>query len=569
MVKETNEEGDVSIKCMKCSAPFSVNTSTGIIKAHLRVHGYLIDRPEQARFSKEGTLTDSVPMPQAERQMVFEKSLISFFIHSMPPFSLVDQPAFRKMFELIDNVSVPSRMTIQRRIADLTEDKKAEMKSMLKKTRGKVSLTADAWSSKIYRGYMVVTAHWIDESWSLKSAVLEFSRFYTPHTGDAAAAFLFDVIQDWDLGKDIRAITTDNAADMCKGVSTLCSNLNSMFPSAHRDLSSFHVRCIAHIVNLGVQDCMAPVHGQITKIRAILSSLRCSVKRRDVFEEVCLELGQRVSLPCLDCETRWSSTFEMIKKSFNIRRVINATASRIEELSSSLVTEAEWKTAEKVMSFLEAAASITEQQSGRHYITLSVSVMLFKKLKSKCQEKVDDGDAVLSEVAKKMLAKLTNYMAHIENPLSTLARILDPRFRNNFICDCDQLRALVPLPADLRPSTAGHGTEVKRRSFLEEFMDEDSMSGPADDEISVFMRSTMNADRSIDVLSWWMQNQKRYPTLAKTARDVLAVQASSVASESCFSDAGNLITDRRTSLSDESIRNCILLRSWQRALSEQ
>ncbi|KAI3865822.1 hypothetical protein MKW92_008996, partial [Papaver armeniacum] len=38
-----------------------------------------------------------------------------------------------------------------------------------------------------------------------------------------------------------------------------------------------------------------------------------------------------------------------------------------------------------------------------------------------------------------------------------------------------------------------------------------------------------------DVLAWWKNNEKSYPVFSCIARDVLAVQASTVASESAFS----------------------------------
>ena len=55
-----------------------------------------------------------------------------------------------------------------------------------------------------------------------------------------------------------------------------------------------------------------------------------------------------------------------------------------------------------------------------------------------------------------------------------------------------------------------------------------------------------------------------FPTIAKMARDYLAVQATSVASESTFSTSGQLITSNRVCLSDESIEASMLCRNWMR-----
>ncbi len=79
------------------------------------------------------------------------------------------------------------------------------------------------------------------------------------------------------------------------------------------------------------------------------------------------------------------------------------------------------------------------------------------------------------------------------------------------------------------------------------------------------LMATAIRDRNSNPLDWWKGNASHFPHVAKLAGDVLAVQASSVASESTFSTAGH-VRGKRTTLSDESIISCLLLRSWQRQL---
>lgn len=45
---------------------------------------------------------------------------------------------------------------------------------------------------RVYEEVLIVTGHWIDNDWNLKSIIIEFARFRTPHTGRAAKAFLRD-----------------------------------------------------------------------------------------------------------------------------------------------------------------------------------------------------------------------------------------------------------------------------------------------------------------------------------------------------------------------------------------
>lgn len=46
-----------------------------------------------------------------------------------------------------------------------------------------------------------------------------------------------------------------------------------------------------------------------------------------------------------------------------------------------------------------------------------------------------------------------------------------------------------------------------------------------------------------DILGWWKANLTRYPILASIAREVLAIPASTVASESAFSTDGRVVSD--------------------------
>lgn len=118
------------------------------------------------------------------------------------------------------------------------------------------------------------------------------------------------------MKKDIRAVTTDNASDMRKGLKKLCDDLSTASPGTYCDSSAFHVRCVSHVVNMAVVECMAVVHTHITKIRYLINSIRSSVKLRDIFNEVHIELEVNIDLPCMECETRWFSTLTMIRKSF-------------------------------------------------------------------------------------------------------------------------------------------------------------------------------------------------------------------------------------------------------------
>jgi len=55
----------------------------------------------------------------------------------------------------------------------------------------------------------------------------------------------------------------------------------------------------------------------------------------------------------------------------------------------------------------------------------------------------------------------------------------------------------------------------------------------------------MPVDHDSCPLAWWATNQVNYPNVARLARKLLAVPATSVASERLFSKAGEVTTKKR------------------------
>lgn len=79
------------------------------------------------------------------------------------------------------------------------------------------------------------------------------------------------------------------------------------------------------------------------------------------------------------------------------------------------------------------------------------------------------------------------------------------------------------------------------------------------DEVTLYMshRHVMNDER--DLVGWWRTNSMVYPKLAKLARSVLCVPASSSSSERVFSAAGQTLEQRRTALKPSTVDAILFL----------
>lgn len=238
------------------------------------------------------------------------------------------------------DIKFPCTTTIQRRIFSEKEDKEIAIKNVIRHIPGSVDLTSDAWSSRVYRKYMSVTMHYIDSNWQMKSIVLDFLRFHTPHTGEAFETVMMAFIDKWEISSKVRAVRTDNDSDVARGMYLLHARLPN--PS-HIRLGAFNVRCHAHVIDLGVKDRLHFILKDVDSIRSLVTSIRCSVKRRDTFEQVKAELEEsNVALPGLDVYTRWSSTYAMIKRDYEGIKVLTVVLHRIPELLDQDIDEADW-----------------------------------------------------------------------------------------------------------------------------------------------------------------------------------------------------------------------------------
>lgn len=67
---------------------------------------------------------------------------------------------------------------------------------------------------------------------------------------------------------------------------------------------------------------------------------------------------------------------------------------------------------------------------------------------------------------------------------------------------------------------------------------------------------------NFDILVWWKEREPQFPILAAMTRDLLSVQASTVASESAFFVSGRILSTRRTRLNPTSLEMTICLKNY-------
>nr|GEV19721.1 zinc finger BED domain-containing protein RICESLEEPER 2-like [Tanacetum cinerariifolium] len=100
--------------------------------------------------------------------------------------------------------------------------------------------------------------------------------------------------------------------------------------------------------------------------------------------------------------------------------------------------------------------------------------------------------------------------------------------------------------------------------FIEKEDDETSdITSEVPEELDHYLKERVcNPNMKLDILVWWKINGLKYPTLQTIARDILAIPISTVASKSCFSTSGRLITPHCSRLKPNTLEALMCSQSW-------
>ena len=176
---------------------------------------------------------------------------------------------------------------------------------------------------------------------------------------------------------------------------------------------------------------------------------------------------------------------------------------------------------------------------------------------------------VLDEVKKKLYNAMCHYWKNTSDD-NLLATILDPRVKSmgNKAEEKELLRDYyekyqedyLPTPIESRtasPTPSESSTNPIYRPKLFSIFEQNQPK--ASDEVEEYLREDKIPFEQCP-FNWWLNKKNKYPILAKMARIFLAIPATSTSSERLFSDAGNLLTSKRSRLNSELFKHMMFLK---------
>jgi len=172
-------EGKVKAQCHHCGKLYLGDSSQGT--THLRNHLARCPRMkfkdirQQVLIKQQNKVdgTMSLSNYQFDQARVRNKLARMVILHEYP-LSMVDHIGFREFVtDLQSMFKLVTRNTLKSDIFKIYDNEREKALKITDKNGSRMAITTDMWtSSNKKRGFMVITAHFIDHAWTLQSRVL-------------------------------------------------------------------------------------------------------------------------------------------------------------------------------------------------------------------------------------------------------------------------------------------------------------------------------------------------------------------------------------------------------------
>jgi hypothetical protein len=265
---EVRESNKPSLKnpywlCLRCWCSQRVEikgtTSTSPAIQHMLIEHQLtqtgpIEKPE----APPQTALQSVERPVSFSNLVTQVSvtamnqaLITWIILAHIALNCVENDAFRafiqllnpSLFEYLYHTGASIKVLILRDFAA----RKERVRQRLSKSKSKIHISFDLWTSSNSLAMLGIVAHYLDESLVSKSLIIAMRELKGDHSGLSQSKILASVIREFEVQDSIGYFISDNATSNDLAVFHTCEELKLADPT-HRRL-----RCLGHIINLAAK----------------------------------------------------------------------------------------------------------------------------------------------------------------------------------------------------------------------------------------------------------------------------------------------------------------------------
>ncbi|KAJ6438013.1 ATP-dependent DNA helicase pfh1 [Purpureocillium lavendulum] len=298
--------------------------------------------------------------------------------------------------------------------------RRAWLKEQLHHANSKIHLSADAWTSEEGTNYLAVVAHFLDEKYSLRTALLDLPPLKGPHSGENIAKVLSAVIEYYGIAAAIGFLMMDNASSNDTCIRELAKRYSTVDHQSR-------LRCVGHMLNLivkallfgkGVSKLERQLCGAsdderfeiwrkqsfIGKLHNFCVWINRTDQRREQLKRYVLQaydggsIEQLYTRVLVDGGIRWNSAYAMIERALKLRHAIDlfflnySYTGEGYDISQDILTPQDWIDLDHFLTILKPFKELTKRMEGRAnkaglegshgslYETIESLDVLFRKL---------------------------------------------------------------------------------------------------------------------------------------------------------------------------------------------
>ena len=291
----------------------------------------------------------------------FKELLIRWIVYCHIAFFQLENQYFRELLfflnpSLLNHLPKAAR-TIRNWVIEAFRSKKQRLREDLQRSRSRISISFDLWTSPNPYAILGVVAMWIDTAGKRQTTVLGIRRVYGEHTGENLGSVVLGLLEEYDIGGDqIGYFMLDNASSNDTAVEFILKELCPWMDSKQR--RHRRLRCLGHIVNLCCQAFLmgrncekhlaklekhyqrgdyAKVEelwkefGCLGRLHNLVRYIRLTPQRREEFAAIIIggDLSEFDGLELIqNNSTRWNSWFHSITRALNVRERLEIFSAR-------------------------------------------------------------------------------------------------------------------------------------------------------------------------------------------------------------------------------------------------
>jgi hypothetical protein len=173
---------------------------------------------------------------------------------------------------------------------------------------------------------------------------------------------------------------------------------------------------------------------------------------------------------------------------------------------------------------------------------------------------------MLNRIKLALYLSINHYWKNLTKPDALLPSLLDPRMKElSFVSSgkCNDTKNLLYEKYSVMQNSSQPAIQLTKSPMKKKKLTIlASLKKPSVrsyDEISEYLQlEEINFES--DPFTWWHEREEKFPILSILAKKYLSVYACSTSSERLFSDAGNLLTEKRTRISPDLFKRLIFLK---------